>query len=53
MDFSNLVRQFTGGNNGNSGGIDLNNIISQVSNGAAQQQQLGGLSNLINGFFGR
>ena len=53
MDFSNLLRQFTGGSNDNSGGFDLNNIISQVSNGAAQQQQSGGLSSLINGFFGR
>ena len=53
MDFSNLLRQFTGGSNDNSGGFDLNNIISQVSNGAAKQQQSGGLSNLINGFFGR
>ena len=26
MDFSNLLRQFTGGSNDNSGGFDLNNI---------------------------
>jgi len=51
-DFSGLLNQVTGGGTGN-GGFDLNNIISQVSNGANQQQQSGGLSNLISSFFGK
>ncbi|CAN5615889.1 hypothetical protein BH10BAC3_BH10BAC3_38480 [soil metagenome] len=50
-DFSGLLNQFTG--NGGSGGFDLKNIISQVTNGANQQQQSGGLSSLISGFFGK
>ncbi|MES2648276.1 MAG: hypothetical protein V4717_15475 [Bacteroidota bacterium] len=50
-DFSGLINQVTGNNNGGAGGLDLSNIIAQISGGANQQQQSGGLSSLINGFF--
>jgi hypothetical protein len=48
----NLISQFTGGgHSGANGGFDLQDIISQVSNGARQQQSSGGLMDLVQGFF--
>jgi hypothetical protein len=50
-DFSGLINQVTGNNTGGAGGLDLSSLIAQISGGANEQQQSGGLSNLINGFF--
>jgi hypothetical protein len=61
IDFQDMLNQFTGaGNNPNGGnGIDLNNIISQVSRAAQQSQENqvkeetggAGLLDVIKGFF--
>lgn len=61
FDFQGLIKQFTGGGNGNSGGggIDLQDIVSQVTSGAQQNQAAqtsgggGGLFDLIKGFIGK
>ena len=57
FDFQGLIQQFTGGGNGNGGGeFNLQDIISQVTRGAQQNQEQqakggGGITDLIKGFF--
>ncbi len=54
LDIGSLINQFTGGNNNQqSGGGGLMDIVSQLANGAQQQQARnggGGLFDLIKGF---
>jgi hypothetical protein len=57
FNFQGPLNQFTGGGNGNGGGgFDLRDIISQVTEGAQQNQERqakggGGITDLIKGFF--
>lgn len=51
LDIGSLVQQFTGGGQQQHGG--LTDVIAQLTGGARQQQQSGGLSDLITNFFGR
>jgi len=59
INFNGLLDQFTRGGNGNSNGgeaFDLQDIISQVTQGAQQNQEQqarsgGGITDLIKGFF--
>lgn len=57
FNFQGLLNQITGGGSGNGGeGFDLQDIISQVTEGAQQNQERqarsgGGITDLIKGFF--
>lgn len=56
FDIGGLINKFTGGGGGqqaSNGGFDIGSLISQVTGGAQQQQSSGGLSSLIQGFFGK
>jgi hypothetical protein len=48
--FGNLVNQFTGNQNG---GNNPGNLAANTGNVSGEQEQQGGLNNLINDFFGR
>lgn len=56
INLNGILEQLTKGGNGSTGGPDLQDIISQVTQGAQQKQQQaatneGGLMDLIKGFF--
>jgi hypothetical protein len=53
LDIGGLISQFTGGGNANAGGGGLMDIFSKLTNSAQEQKNTGGLSNLIQGFFGK
>jgi hypothetical protein len=51
INMGNVLGQLTSSGNG-GGGFNLQDVIAQVTNGAKNQQQQGGLQSIIKGFFG-
>jgi hypothetical protein len=51
INMGNVLGQLTSSGNG-GGGFNLQDVLAQVTSGARNQQQQGGLQNIIKGFFG-